>query len=233
VGKIEGRVVGGPPDVVRGVRLVFTSSKIERPRPFPLKELPIEGYADVKTDEQGRFTVPAIAFGDAWVEHYNVDEKQPLRLRLPFSVTVQADRTISLEIPFVPTAIVRGSVRVKDTGKPVPGARIHIRYGVGYRQGAGAVSDAQGNYTARVLPGRIWLEVIAMPEPYVLLSEGTARVRNDRSLEVPQDAKEFDLPPIEAGLAPPTKSIPGRVVDQQGQPVGNISISVVRVWRVR
>lgn len=68
-----------------------------------------------------------------------------------------------------------------------------------------AVSDAQGNYTARVLPGRIGLQVIFMPEAYVLLSEGPARVRNDRSLEVPEDAKEFDLPSIEAGLAGPTK----------------------------
>lgn len=198
-------MVGGPPELVRGIRLVFTSENNVRPRPFPLKKWPIEGYADVKTDKQGRFGVPAIAVGEAWIEHYNVDEKQPLLLKLPESVSVQADRTTSLEIPLVPSVIVRGSVRVKDTGKPVSSAQIHIRYGVGYRQGAMAVSDAQGNYTARVLPGRIGLQVIFMPEAYVLLSEGPARVRNDRSLEVPEDAKEFDLPSIEAGLAGPTK----------------------------
>jgi len=226
VGKIEGHVVGGPPQLVRSVELVFTSGEYDKPRPFPLKEWPIEGYAEVKPDEQGRFTVPAIAVGDAWIQAYYLDEKQPLRLKLPESVAVQAGRTTSLEIPLVPSVIVRGSVRVKDTGKPVSGAQIHIRYGVG-RQGAMAVSDAQGNYTARVLPGRIGLQVIFMPEPYALLSEGAARVTDDRSFEVPKDAKEFDLPPIEAGLAGPTKSIPGRVVDQQGQPVGNIHISAV------
>ena len=42
--------------------------------------------------------------------------------------------------------------------------------------------------------------------------------------QVPKDAKEFDLPPVEVE---PTKSISGRVVDQQGQPLGNVSISVV------
>jgi beta-lactamase regulating signal transducer with metallopeptidase domain len=225
VGKIEGRVIGGPPQLVRSVELVFTSSKNDRPRPFPLKEWPIDGYAKVKSDEQGRFTVPAIALGDAWIEAH-VDEKQPLRLKLPVSVNVPADRAISLEIPLVPSVVVRGSVRVKDTGKPVAGARIHIRFGVA-RQGAMAASDAQGNYTARVLPGRIGRQVIAMPEPYVPLSDIAARTEDDRSFEVPKDAKEFDLPPIEAGLAGPTKSIRGRVVDQQGQPVGGIRIFVV------
>ena len=115
----RGGVVGGPPELVRGIRLVFTSENNVRPRPFPLKKWPIEGYADVKTDKQGRFGVPAIAVGEAWIEHYNVDEKQPLLLKLPESVSVQADRTTSLEIPLVPSVIVRGSVRVKDTGKPV------------------------------------------------------------------------------------------------------------------
>ena len=225
VGKIEGRVVGGPPELVRGVTLVFTSSVNDRPRPFPLKVWPIEGYAEVKTDEQGRFTVPAIAVGDAGIWAV-VDEKQPLRLKLPESVRVQADRTTSFEIPLVPSVIVRGTVRVKDTGKPVPGAEIDIRFGVN-RQRSTPVSDAQGNYIARVLPGRISLQVIDMPAPYVLLSEGAARATNDRSFEVPKDVKEFDLPPIEAGLAGLTKSIPGRVVDQQDRPVGNIQISVV------
>ncbi len=204
--------------------MVFHSEeKPNGPRPFPLKVWPIEGLADIKTDEQGRFTVAAIAAGDAWIEA-RVDEKQPLRLKLPKSVSVHAGQTTSLEIPLVPSVVVRGTVRVKDTGKPVPGANVHIYYGVG-RQGADPVSDARGNYTARVLPGGVGVQVIYMPEPYVQVVEGDARQASFRPLEVPKDAKEFNLPPIEVEVVP-MKSIRGRVVDRQSHPIGNIEISV-------
>jgi hypothetical protein len=220
VGRIEGQVIADGANSAPGITLAFHSpERPSEPRAWPVQEWPTEGFADPKTDEQGRFVVPAIAVGDAWIEAI-VDEKQPLRPKLPASLRVQAGQTTSLEIPMVPTVVVRGSVRVKDTGKPVPGVLIHIYYGVG-RQGADPVSDAQGNYTARVLPGRIRLQVIYMPPKYVWV-HGDAFPFPE--YEVRADVKQFDLPPIEVR---PTKSIPGRVVDQQGQPVGNIWISVV------
>jgi hypothetical protein len=212
-GKIEGRVIANQPEIAGGIRLIFTSNEYSGGSP------PTEGYADVKSDEQGRFVIPAIAVGNVRIDAF-VDEEQPLRPKLPRSLSVQADRTTSLEIPIVPTVVVRGSVRVKDTGKPVPGALIHIYYGVG-RQGADPVSDEQGNYTARVLPGSVRLQVISMPKGYAWL-HGNAYPFP--SYQIPEDAKQFDLPPVEVE---PTKSIPGRVVDQRGEPVGNIWISVV------
>jgi len=219
-GKIEGRLIADQPGIVRGVRLAFSSQEQHREGPTAWPEgLPTEGFADVKTDEQGRFVVPAIAEGDVRIDAF-VNETQPLRPKLPASLRVQAGQTTSLEIPLVPTVVVRGSIRVKDTGKPVPGALIHIYYGVG-RQGADPVSDAQGKITARVLPGRIRLQVIYMPKGYAWL-HGDAYPFP--SYQVPEDAKEFDLPPVEVE---PTKSIPGRVVDQQGHPVGNVWISLV------
>jgi len=110
----------------QGIRLIFTSNEHEQSGGSP----PTEGYADVKSDEHGRFVVPAIAVGNVRIDAF-VNEKQPLRPRLPASLSVQADRITSLEVPMVPTVVVRGSVRVKDTGRPVPGALIHIYYGVG------------------------------------------------------------------------------------------------------
>ena len=118
----------------------------------------------------------------------------------------------------VPTVVVRGSVRAKETGKPIPGALVHIYYGVG-RQGADPITDAQGKYTARVLPGRVGLQMIYLPKEYVQLGEPW-----NRPLEVPKDAKEFDLPPVEVVLA---KRIEGRLVDEHDRPVANAGVCVL------
>jgi hypothetical protein len=206
-------VIADQPEIARGVRLILTTDEISGKAP----PWPTEGFADVKSDEQGRFSVPAIAAGILRIDIY-VDESQPLRPRLPEFVRLRAEETTTIEIPMVPTVVVRGSIRAKDTGQPIPGALVHIYYGVG-RQGADPVSDAQGTYTARVLPGRVGLQVIYMPEKYVQLDE-----IGDRPYEVPDYVKQFDLPPLEVV---PAKSIAGRVIDQRGQPVANVLISVV------
>ena len=58
-----------------------------------------------------------------------------------------------------------------------------------------------------------------MPEKYVQLGEV-----GDRPCEVPDYVKEFDLPPLEVV---PAKSIAGRVIDQRGQPIANVFVSVL------
>jgi RNA polymerase sigma factor (sigma-70 family) len=214
VGKIEGRITADRPETARGVRLVFTS---EGPIAQNSGALPTEGLAEVKSDEQGRFFVPAIARGNLRIEIV-VDENQHLRPELPESIAVQEGRTAMFAIPMVPTVVVRGSIRVKETGKPVPGALVHIYYGV-YRQGADPVSDAQGKFTARVLPGRIGLQVIAMPAGLVQLDEPWLR-----PITVPPDAKEFVLPPLEVIQA---QKIGGRLVDQKSQAVADVQVHVI------
>jgi hypothetical protein len=173
---------------------------------------PTEGYARVQPDEQGRFVVPAIAAGSLRIAAV-VDENSPLRPKLPENITVEADKTTKLEIPMVPTVVVRGSIREKDTGKPIPGACITISYGI-FRQYVIPVSDAQGRYTARVLPGRVSLHVTCMPSEYVLSHRGFRPY-----YDVPTDAKEFELPPMEA-----VPSLAGCVIDQRDQPVANVYI---------
>ncbi|MGO9108872.1 MAG: carboxypeptidase regulatory-like domain-containing protein, partial [Thermoguttaceae bacterium] len=212
VGKIEGRVIADPPETARDVRFVFTTEDLGNNPPWPT-----EGNADVKSDKDGRFVVPALAAGVLMIEVL-VNENQPLRPKLPEFVRFRAAETISLEIPMVPTVPVRGSVRAKDTGKPIPGGLVHIYYGVG-RQGADAVPDAQGNYTARVLPGRIGLQMLSTPREYVQLGEV-----GNRPIEVPQDAKVFDLPPVELV---PAKIVEGRLVDEHDRPVSDAGIDVI------
>jgi len=55
--------------------------------------------------------------------------------------------------------------------------------------------------------------MISMPEEYVQLGRPW-----DRPVEVPEDAKEFDLPPVEVVSA---TSIAGRLLDERGQPISN------------
>jgi hypothetical protein len=220
-------VIADDPAIVRGIRLYFTTMDIRGRVPRASKEVrgstPLwrtEGCADVETDEQGRFAVPAIATGDLRIE-YRVDEEQPLQPKLP-GARVQTDKTTTIEIPMVPTVVVRGSIRAKDTGQPISGATMHIYYGVG-GQGARAFSDAEGKFTARVLPGPIGLQVIHMPQEYVQLGEV-----GNRTIDVPQDAKEFELPPLEVV---PAKSMTGRLIDGHDQPVAGARILLMEAGR--
>ena len=87
--------------------------------PFP--PWPADGFAEAKTDERGRFIVPMIAHGDLLVE-VRLDEDLPLRPIIPDHLTVSAGLTTNLEFHMVPTVPVRGSIRAKDTGKPIAGA---------------------------------------------------------------------------------------------------------------
>ena len=198
VGKIKGELIADRPEVVRGVRMIFTTqgygmgNNVFFPKKAapPSPPWPADGFAEAKTDERGRFVVPIIAHGDLLVE-VRLDEDLPLRPIIPDHLTVSAGLTTNLEFHMVPTVPVRGSIRAKDTGKPIAGALIHIYYGV-HRQGADAVSDAQGRFAARVLPGRVGLQVIYMPEKYAHPGNGPTR-----PYVVPAGAKVFDLPPLE------------------------------------
>ena len=215
VGKIEGRLFGGDP-VLFNARLIITTDDVgSGPRPA----WPTEGFADVRCDGQGHFSIPAIAAGVLRIDVL-IDKNQPnqpLCPKLPDFVRLDADKTVSLEIPMAPTVAVRGSLRAKDTGKPLAGILMHIYYGVA-RQGANPVTDAQGNYTARVLPGSVGLQVITPPKGYEQLGDV-----GNRTINVPADAKMFDLPTLE--LVPAGK-LTGNVIDQYGQPAANVSINV-------
>ncbi len=112
---------------------------------------------------------------------------------------------------------VRGSVRVKDTGEPVAGVVVHIYYGTA-RQGTDVESDAQGQFTARVLPGRVRLQAINLFPKYT--QSGSPR----DGFDVPAQTEVFELPPLEVV---PAKKLVGRVIDQHDRPVANASVRAV------
>lgn len=197
-GRIEGRFIAAEPSQVSHVMLFLTTRDYSQTSDVSRDQ---EGMALVVTDDQGRFVVPKIATGDLSIDTA-VEEKHSVQPELPKDARVNADKTTPINIPMIPTVTVHGRVCVKGTKQPVPNAWIHLYYG-GYHQGANPITAANGEYTARVLPGDVRQQVIYMPPEFVAVN-----VDMNKVIQVPADADNFELPPIEAERA---KTISGQL----------------------
>ena len=237
--RIEGRVIAEKPEWAHGIRLVFTTEQLRRTtkkqrtlRGTTEKQRPprpTEGRADVTTDKEGRFVVPIIAEGRIIMLQAVLDDKLPVRPELPprlvgntlpvrseqsSFVDLSAGKTTVLEIPMCRLVDIRGSILAEDTGKPLPGVKIHVYYGR-FRQGTDVVSDAKGQFSARVLPGRVRFQPMSLSKTrYLQLGEPQWH-------NVPDGADGFELPAIKAV---PSKPLVGRLVDQDGSPVADAKI---------
>ena len=217
VGRVTGRVISDDPKWSRGVRFHLTTSgrgdAIER----------TTGSAMVVTDDEGRFEVAALTDGELRIEG-GVKQEAPVRAILPERQVITANKENELAIRLVKGVVVQGRIRTKDRGDPIAGARISIRYGH-FRQGDHVVSDKDGRFTARVLPGPVYQHVIAIPFGYALTQVGAPW--NER-FEVPDDAIDFKLPVIELVT---TIKVAGRLIDQHGRPVVGVKLHGVKDGR--
>ncbi len=218
-GKVVGRVTAVKPEWTRGVRITMTTGALySRSRDGDAMSTTL-GFADVESDAQGRFDAPIIATGQLSLDAH-VEDDLPVLPRIPDlmkdRVYVRSSETTEIEIPLEDAVAVHGSVRAKDTGKPIAKSAIDVDYGVGPQQ-AIVLTDSHGNYSARVLPGRVTLRVIHV--------QGQQYVHYGRypRYDVPAGIKEFHLPPL---VLVPAKSVAGRLVDKNGQPVANRAIWV-------
>jgi beta-lactamase regulating signal transducer with metallopeptidase domain len=218
-GRIEGRVIADDPALAHGLRMALTT-ETSAVYPWPPVLPATEGYAMVESDRDGRFTVPALAEGTLRIDTVVEKSDLPFRPRLPDQLEVQAGQTTEVEIRFVPAVPVEGVVRVRGTGEPVEGAEVSVRYGIG-RQGDTAFSDAEGKFTAYVLPGEVRLQMIYIPGG--LMRIGSSQPPYAATCTVPEDAKKFTLPPLEVVR---TKKISGRLVDPDGKPVAHAQLSI-------
>ena len=146
----------------------------------------------------------------------------PVLPQLPESVEVLTGETTEIEIPLIETVLVRGSVRTEDTQTPVPGAEIHVYFGAP-RQGDSVVSDREGRFEIRVLPGAVGTQVMVMPEDFSDRYEQAGSPWRERQ-QVPPDAREFELPPI---LLSRVAEIEGKLLDHRGKPIGKTRINGV------
>jgi hypothetical protein len=124
--------------------------------------------------------------------------------------------------PTIGRSIIRGRVVALDTGMPL--RRVQIRLtGADVRAPRGALTDAQGQYELKELPaGRYQLQ--AAKGGYVSLAYGQRRpLESGRPLELADgqtlDKVDFHLP--RGGV------ITGRVVDESGEPVTDMTVTAL------
>lgn len=209
-GTVVGRITAEKPEWTRGVRVMVTTSSPGAPirsttgspvAPNRCKDTGIStttGFADVVSDEKGRFEVPIIAAGSLIVNAV-VDDRLPLLPIEPDGSAVdlrsRPGETTELELPLVRTISAVGSVRVEKSGEPIPKAVVQIARGTNLMQYMLTMTDAEGNYTASVLPGKNSVGMTLPPESkYRHLRPGVSL-----ECEVPEDAKEFRIPVLEVG----------------------------------
>ncbi len=207
VGRIAGQVQAGDPQAARGlamrIRTVSDPSAIDAV---------IGGWASVVTDDQGRFTVPAIAAGMLLIS-VELRWDLPWRSPPPSRPQVQPGTTTELTMPLKPAALVKGVVQEIPSGRPIADVGVAV---VMDAETPLARRDAEGHYSAYIAPGMARSYAIGMPRGYYSPSH---RVN---SQPLPDGVKEFTLKPL--GLSRGVE-VRGRVVDAEGKPVPGADVA--------
>jgi hypothetical protein len=214
--RVEGRLILNQPEQLKGMKIYATTSD-PADRSGGAGQGQPTGAAEAIVDEGGSFTIPAIATGSLQLG-VRLDESLPVRPRLPESIVIRSGAANRVGITMEKAVRVRGVIRVKGSGKPVPAASVHIYYGAA-QQGDTPVTDAEGRYETYVLAGEVRMQIIAMPQDLVQLGQPW----NERH-KVPSDVEVFDLPAIELV---PGRSIKGRLFrgKDQGVPKARLAAS--------
>ncbi|QDT10931.1 hypothetical protein [Planctomycetes bacterium K23_9] len=216
VSRIEGRVVADHLAWCGGIKLHFSTEKPFAAGKTKRPPWPTEGKATAVTDKTGRFVVPVIAEGRVRIEHSILSNDVHARPLFPDARLVEGLAT-KLEIPMQRLVPIRGAIIAKETRMPMKGIKIHVYYG-SYRQGTDVVSDANGEFAAWVLPGKVRFQ------PMNLSATKYSQLGAPKQNEVPEDVPEdeaFELPAIEVV---PTEPLQGLLVDQDDKPVAEARV---------
>ncbi len=181
VGRIVGQIQAGDPQAVRGLAVRI------RTLADPSTALTgVGGFASVVSDDQGRFTVPAIASG---MLSLSIDLRWdlPWRSLLPNRPPVQPGTTTELTIPLKPAALVKGVVQEIGSGRPVAGVGVAVVMDI---ETPLAPSDAEGRFSAYIAPGMARAYAVGMPRGYYSPSN---RVN---SQPLPERVKELTMKPL-------------------------------------
>jgi protocatechuate 3,4-dioxygenase beta subunit len=207
VGRVEGRVAADDPRAVRGLAVHVRTAP-----DAAADELGAGGTAEARTDEQGRFTVPAIAEGSLAVM------LEP-RLDLPFRglfndrPAVEAGETTRIETALKRAVFIKGEVRERGTGTPIAGAGVCIDMRT---EVALVRTDDRGRYSGYALPGLVQPYVDDPPPDYFRPSNLLGRQI------VPEGVAEFAVPAEELARG---ATLTGRVAGPDGRPVPGAAVS--------
>ncbi len=212
VASLEGRLQADDPAMVKGWRVFAYTYAGDRWS----ANAQTTGFDKGTTDAEGRFSFPVIAPGTL-----QLVVKPPGDLRVladvPDSLTVTAGRSNSVVVPLRKTVTITGIVRERDTGRPVPGAEMHLSpAGGGMVQNA--TTDARGRYTYSCLPGKWHVSPSKLP-PALIRAPGPPW----KEITVSEGQGRLELEPWEAlPAAPPLRFI---VRDETGRPAAHASIT--------
>jgi beta-lactamase regulating signal transducer with metallopeptidase domain len=227
-GRVEGHLIADDPKVVRavGILLETRGSSYEDttlpgvPRSDPAdpqrgRRFPSFGQAQVVSDNEGRFVVPAIAEGKLYVS-VQIDKDLPYRAEVPQSLSVTNPDPTRVEIRILPAVRVEGVVRTEGTGQPIAKSWVFVQ-GVprpaGDRPAARDITefvatDEQGKYAAYVLPGDLQVQLFSVPDRPRLPARDY-----DKRYSVPAGVDHFDIPPLEVSQSPAGKEAASPVPD--------------------
>jgi hypothetical protein len=212
VASLEGRLQAEDPAMARGWQVLAYTYAGDRSSADPQTT----GFAKGTTDAEGRFAFPAIAPGNL-----RLVVKPPGDLLViadvPDSLAVTAGRPNSVAVPLRKTVTITGVVRERATGRPVPGAEMHLspaRAGMVRT----AKTDAQGRYTVSSLPGKWHVSPSKLP-PELIRAPGPPWIE----ITVTEGQGRLELEPWEAiPAAPPLRFI---VRDENGRPAAHARIT--------
>jgi hypothetical protein len=203
-GRLEGRIVGDNGTRVSDVPAMIYARALDGDRGtstalyFP------------KTGGQGRFEILDIAEGKLSIT--GMMQPDVPRYFETNDAEVVAGKTTRMEIPLKMKVPVRGVIRDRATGRPVPGVRMLIHDGI-------VTTDERGVYRAFVPPGRlVWRYVDSAPAGHAGL-----RFVIDPCL-VPDRDEEFELPAIHLDQAAVVRGI---VRNESGHPVPGAAVRAI------
>lgn len=212
-GRLSGRVSADAAAAVIGLHV----SVFSRPAD-PQEKAVITGHAEVVTDDDGRFEVPALIAGAVDIT-VKVNDSLPYRVAGLTKAQLKTGETASIEIPLIRGVVCRGLVVDRATSKPIAGATISVS-----NQGAFSrtlTTGEDGTYEAVVAPGQLFVNFVRAPAPYM------TPVNQFRDEKVSADSPGIvTLQPfaLVGGV-----SLGGIVVDEQDQPVAGAR--VIASWR--
>ena len=196
-----GRLHGTAPP---GTRIAIQS------RPVSTPPVICEGRANVVADADGNFVVKALAAGKVLIMPHNAEH--PEWLMEDQYAELQPASTLTLDIVPQATIPATGRLVLADSKLPIANVRVWLQVGPRRTSLGLMLTDADGKFTARCLPGkRLNAQVTLLPEATMLYPKPTQLIGS-----VPLDATSFELPDIEIRTIRIGK---GKLVDANNNPV--------------
>jgi len=212
VASLEGRLQANDPAMTRGWRV---SAYVYAGERWSANQQ-TTGFTKGITDAEGRFAFPAIAPGSLRLV-VKPPGDLPVMAEVPDSLAVTAGRPNSVVVPLRKTVTITGEVRERATGRPVPGAEMHLSPAGGGMVRT-ATTDAKGRYAVSSLPGKWHVSPSKLP-PDLIRAPGPPW----KEITLSEGQGRLELEPWEAiPAAPPLRFI---VRDENGRPAAHARIT--------